>query len=118
MGKPKRKKIPGLVRAVLADNVRQLMDDKYRTGMDTGNKPRGLARDAGVGLYTVQRILDANTGANLDTVEAIGKVFKAEAYELLTPLYAKQRLSSDHLVSSKPRQERVVALRQSRIKTS
>lgn len=91
----------------LADNVRQLMEEKYRM---SPNKPRALAKDAGVGLYTVQRLLGASTGANLDTIEAVGKVFKAEAYELLTPLYAKRRVS----VTTDSGKQRVVPLRQRR----
>lgn len=107
-GEPKKKKIPGLIRVALADNVRQLMEEKYRM---SPNKPRALAKDAGVGLYTVQRLLDASTGANLDTIEAVGKVFKVEAYELLTPLFAKRRISVTTDSSGK---QRVVPLRQRR----
>lgn len=67
------------------------MEDAYVGARD---KPRALAKDAGVGLYTVQRILEGSSGANLDTIEAIGKVLQAEPYELLTPMYGKRRVTA------------------------
>lgn len=105
MGIRKKPKVPGLTRVALAENVRYLMEQEYIASRD---KPRSLAQDAGVGLYTVQRILEATSGANLDTIEAIGRVFHVEPHELLTPNFAKKRRQSD---TGEPNQrERVVAL--------
>lgn len=85
-GESKRRKVPGLIRVALADNVRFLMDQKYP---GHPNKPKALAKDAGIGLYTVQRLLDGSTGANLDTIEAIATVFKVHPHELLTPMFGR-----------------------------
>ena len=70
------------MRQVLALNVAQLMELHYKLST---NRPRALARDAGVSLSTVQRILSAQTGASLDNVEAVAAAFQLSAYQLLIP---------------------------------
>lgn len=82
MNAPKRRKVPGFMREVVAQNVRQLVDRHYA---DVPNKPRRLAADVGVSLSTAQRILSADVGASLDTLEAIANIFELSVYQLVLP---------------------------------
>ena len=68
MNKPRKPKTPTLVRAILADNVRRLMTVKYA---ERGDKVTSLAKDSGLVLSTVQRLLSQETGASVDTVYLI-----------------------------------------------
>lgn len=79
---PKRRKVPGFYRSILAVNVRALMELHYAS---ESNKPKKLAKEADVSLSTVQRILAKETGATLDNIEAIAGVFDLTVYQLLVP---------------------------------
>jgi methylphosphotriester-DNA--protein-cysteine methyltransferase len=81
-GKTKQPKVAGFMRAVLAENLRRLMDQHYK---ESRNRPKALAQDAGVSLSTVQRILSATVGATIDNIEAIAAVFHLSTYQLLLP---------------------------------
>jgi transcriptional regulator with XRE-family HTH domain len=82
-GKKKTPKAPGFMRQVLAVNVSKLMEHHYR---ESGNKPRALAKDAGVSLSTIQRMLKAENGATIDNIEAVASAFRMSAYQLLLPM--------------------------------
>lgn len=58
------------------------MDKHYHL---VANKPGAVAKDAGVSLSTVQRIMSAQVGASLDNIEAIANVFDLSAYQMLIP---------------------------------
>lgn len=79
---PKKRKVPGFMREVLALNITNLMQQHYR---DSPNKPLKLAKEAGVSLSTVQRLINKETGATLDNIEAIAAAFQLSAYQLLLP---------------------------------
>lgn len=79
-GKPKKRKVAGFMREVLGQNVYLLMPVHYK---EVSNKPLTLAKDAGVSLSTVQRILEKRTGASLDNIEAIAGVFGLSTYQIL-----------------------------------
>ena len=81
-GRAKRPKIPGFMRAVLADNVQRLMLLHYA---QNSNRPKALSVDAGVSLSTVQRILARDVGASLDNIEAMATAFDVSVYQLLIP---------------------------------
>lgn len=81
-GQTKKRKTPGEMREVLAQNINRLMDHRYK---EAANRPMALAKDAGVSLSSVQRTLSRETGASIDTVEAFAKVFGLSAYQLLMP---------------------------------
>lgn len=81
-GKKKTPKVPGFMRHILADNAKKLMALHYR---DSPNKPMALAKDAGLSLSTVQRILAGQTGATLDNIESLAAAFQASAYQMLIP---------------------------------
>ena len=70
------------MRQVLAQNVRGLLEIHYR---DATDRPRALAKDAGVSLSTVQRIINLEVGASLDNLEAVAGAFQLSAYQLLIP---------------------------------
>src|SRR5688572_23412544 len=79
---PKKRKVPGFMREVLAQNISKLMQHHYR---DTPNKPLRLAKEAGVSLSTVQRLINKETGASLDNIEAIASAFQLSSYQLMLP---------------------------------
>lgn len=81
-GKPKRRKFVGFMRQVVAQNVRHLVDRHY--AMST-NRPKALAKDAGLSLSSVQRVLNAEAGASIDTMEVIANVFELSVYQLVLP---------------------------------
>lgn len=80
LGATKRRKVEGFMRSILATNVKSLLAAHYPTST---NRPLALAKDAGVSLSTVQRVLAEDVGASLDVVEAIATVFHLSAYQLL-----------------------------------
>lgn len=79
---PKTMKVPGFMRVILAENIKSLMDRHY---IESRNRPKSLAKDAGVSLSTIQRILERENGANLDSIEQIAEAFALSAYQLLIP---------------------------------
>jgi len=81
-GKRKTPKIAGFMRVVLADNMRSLMQRRFK---DSANLPMSLAKEAGVSLSTVQRILNQDVGASLDNIEAIAHALDLAVYQLLLP---------------------------------
>lgn len=70
------------MRHVLALNVRSLMEHHYR---ESANRPKALAKDAGLALSTVQRILSASNAVNLDYIEELALALHATPYQLLLP---------------------------------
>jgi hypothetical protein len=82
MGNPKKRKVPGELREVLAQNINRMMEQRYK---ESGNRPRALAKDAGMSLSSVQRTLSRETGASIDTVETFAKVFGLSPFQLLVP---------------------------------
>lgn len=70
------------MRAILARNVRDLMDLHYA---QSSNRPKSLAKDAGLALSTIQRVIAGATGASLDNIEMIASAFDLSAYQLLIP---------------------------------
>jgi len=81
-GQPKKRKVPGEMRELLAQNINRLMEQRYR---ENSNRPMALAKEAGVSLSTVQRTLSREAGASIDTVEAFAKVFSLPPFQLLVP---------------------------------
>jgi len=81
-GKPKRRKLPGVMRTILAHNITRRMHVVFAT---EPNKDKALAEAAGVSLSTVQRIRGADVGASIDQIEEIAKALRSSVAELLTP---------------------------------
>lgn len=81
-GQTKKRKPAGLMREVLAANVHALMQHQF---IASSNKPMALAKKAQLSLSSVQRVLDQDTGASIDTVEAIAKAFGVSVYQLMVP---------------------------------
>lgn len=78
----KRRKVAGFMRVVVAQNVRHLVDRHY---VDVDNKPMRLAKDADISLSSAQRVLKAEVGASIDTLESIADVFDLSVYQLVLP---------------------------------
>lgn len=81
-GQTKRPKYVGFMRTVVASNVRALIDDHYK---ESPNKPKALAKATGLSLSSVQRVLSAEAGASIDTLEAIANAFEISVYQLVLP---------------------------------
>lgn len=84
-GKPKTRKVAGFMRAVLAQNVRSLLERDFKDLPNLTARQRKLAKDAGVSFSTVQRIMAEDVGASLDNVESIAEVFQVSVYQLMLP---------------------------------
>lgn len=81
-GRKKKAKIPGFMRHIVADNVLGMMNARYA---ESRNKPGALAKDAGLSLSTVQRILGAMSGSSVDNLEAVASALDLSLYQLLIP---------------------------------
>lgn len=79
---PKTKKVPGFMRAVVAQNLDALIAKHYPP---PGDANRALAKAAGCSLSTIQRARGQVSGASIDTLEAIAGCFNLSAYQLLLP---------------------------------
>lgn len=82
MGDTRKKKIPGIMRGVLAANVMALMTQEFS---ERDNKPLALAKAAGLSLSSVQRTLSGETGASIDTIERIALALGVSPYQLILP---------------------------------
>ena len=78
----RKKKVPWIMRDILAANVKSLMEREF-DGCD--NKPMTLAKKADVSLSTVQRLLNCEAGASVDTIEAVALALGCSPYQLLLP---------------------------------
>lgn len=81
-GKPKTRKVPGILRYVVAENVNRRMGEVYR---GRSNIVKCLAVDSGVAMSTVQRILAGTVGASIDNLEAVASALRVQTYQLLIP---------------------------------
>lgn len=81
-GKKKTHKAPGIMRKVVARSVRKLMEHHFA---ESPNRPKSLAIRAGISLSSVQRVLAADNGANIETLEAIALALDVSPYQLLIP---------------------------------
>ncbi len=70
------------MRSVVGRNLVRLMKHHYP---DSPNRPKALSKDAGVSLSTVQRVIDGETGATIDLIEALAGAFDLSVYQLLIP---------------------------------
>ena len=77
--KPKMPKMAGIMRHVVALNVKGLMERVYK---DEPNKPQKLADESGTGLGTIQRVIAGEVGATVDTLEAVSLALNVSTYQL------------------------------------
>jgi len=59
------------------------------------NRQLWLAKKAQLGLGTIQRTLSGETGASIDTIEAIAKVLKIAPFKLLMPSQAMRTMLTE-----------------------
>ena len=87
-GKKKTPKVPGFMRHIVAENVRGLMNIRFR---ESANRPKALSLatgapgEGGLSLSTIQRILAAESGASLDNLEAVADALDVSLYQLMLP---------------------------------
>lgn len=82
---PKKPKKAGVLRYVLAANVASRMVVVFHDQPHKTAREKALAKSAGVGISTVGRILNAETGASLDNIEHIARALGCSVLDLLTP---------------------------------
>ena len=82
MPKPKIPKVPGQLRKVVAANVDLMAKIEFR---DEANVPLALAKLANVSKSTIQRILEAKVGAELETIEKVAKALGLIPYQIFIP---------------------------------
>lgn len=75
-------KAPGVMRGVVARNVKARMDLVYS---EAANKPMSLSKDAGMALSSVQRVLSADVGVSVDNLERLAMALDTAPYQLLLP---------------------------------
>jgi transcriptional regulator with XRE-family HTH domain len=78
--KPKTPKTPGSLRQVLAGNVSAAM---ARAFPSEGDKVKVLAKKSGASRSTVQRVVNGEYGATIDTIEALAKALRVPVHQLL-----------------------------------
>jgi len=81
-GKPKGPKYVSHMRKPVGDNVRALMERAFEM---SSNKPRELAKRAGVSLSTVQRVISGEIGPSLDILEQLATALDVSTYQLVLP---------------------------------
>lgn len=84
----KSQKFPSPLRALVARTVVQLRDRKYKTLPTVTDRNRALAKEADVSLSTIQRIVDGDAGASVDTLDDLAKALEVRPQDLLTPYFA------------------------------
>lgn len=92
--KSKKDKGVGIMRSVVSDNLKRCMDSYFKDKPHVTNQTLYLAEKAELGLGTVQRTRDGETGASIDTLEALARVLEVSPYEFLVPSPAMQKLLS------------------------
>lgn len=92
--KSKKDKGGGAMRPVVADNLRQYMERFFKDKPAITNRPLWLAEQAELGIGTVQRTLSGETGASIDTLEALARILRIQPYKFLMPSRAMQALLS------------------------
>ena len=81
-GKRKPPKIPGVLRHIVGNNVRQLMEVRFHL---QGDKVRALAAKSGIGKTSIDRIIKGQTGVNIDYIEDLAEALDVSSYQLLIP---------------------------------
>lgn len=84
-GQKKTPKVAGFFRVVVASNVTKLLDHHYSHLPTLTQRQRALAKDAGVGFGTIQRIMQRKVGASLDNIESIANALQVQVYQLMLP---------------------------------
>jgi DNA-binding Xre family transcriptional regulator len=89
----KSQKAPSPLRELVARTVILLRDRKYRALPTVTDRNKALAKDADVSLSTIQRIVDAQAGASVDTLDSLAKALEVRPQDLLTPYFAASNMS-------------------------
>jgi hypothetical protein len=77
---PNKREVAVVAKQVLRDNVISLMEDRW----GRLNKLR-LAEEAGIGVSSAQRLLEAETKIGVDIIAKVARVFDLEAWQLMHP---------------------------------
>jgi transcriptional regulator with XRE-family HTH domain len=81
----RRRKTPGFMRSVLAKNLKALIDHHYCDIEKPTNRYIKLAKKTGMSVSSIQRFVNAQQGASIDTIETLAYAFDLSPYHLLLP---------------------------------
>jgi hypothetical protein len=84
-GQTKRRKVPGFMRTVLGANVARLLTHHYRSVDNHTGRLKALQKDCGISASSAQRLIDGESGANLETLETLALTFGISVYQLVAP---------------------------------
>lgn len=87
--KNQKRRLSTVLRATVSDSVRRIMGTETATS---------LGKRAGIGRRSVDRLITAETAANLDTVEAVSTALGVEAWVLFLKAGELERLTSGQAV--------------------
>lgn len=79
------KALTGIMRGVLAKNLRDLIDRRYQGLTTVTARVLALAKDSKTGHGTIQRALSAENSTTLDTIERLAVALDVSVYQLLLP---------------------------------
>jgi hypothetical protein len=83
--KPKTPKVPGVARGILAAGIAHYIDRRFPDLPNVTQKQLALSKESGIAFSTIQRLMKAEVGANLETVEALAASLRAQMHDLLRP---------------------------------
>lgn len=82
---------PPMIRGIVAENVKRLMNERFPSEPNTTAKSRALAGAADTTLSQIQRILSQSVGTSIDIIENLAGAFGVRPQDLLTPYFAATR---------------------------
>lgn len=85
-----------MIRGIVAENVKRLMDERFPSEPNKTAKSRALAGAAGTTLSQIQRILTQSVGTSIDIIESLAGAFEVRPQDLLTPYFAATRAAMAH----------------------
>ncbi len=82
-GKPKQPKfVAARSRKILGENIQRRMSQQYA---DETDRFTALAEESGVRRSTIQRVINGEVGATIDTITRLAHALKCDVHELLKP---------------------------------
>jgi DNA-binding Xre family transcriptional regulator len=85
------KRVDEEIRTILANNVRWRMQDLF---IQESDKPKALAKRAGLYKSRVQNILSKDQGISIDVLASLATALECKPYHLLIPPEHFHRLTS------------------------
>jgi transcriptional regulator with XRE-family HTH domain len=85
--KSKAHRPPGVLRQLVAENVKALRDLRLRELETETQRNKKLATMIGSSVSQIQRICSGTLGVSIDQIEDLAKALRCAPHDLLTPYY-------------------------------